>query len=774
MLEPIFLDLHIHTSENADRININYDVNKLVKKILDYNGNSKSLISLTDHNTINKVAYEKLVNSDDNIIVILGVELHIRNYDEAEPYHAHMFFKLDDIVGSIDNINKILDKLYPKKMVSNSDDIPHLEDIVREFDEYDYLILPHGGQNHKTFDKSIPNGKNFDNTLERTIYYNQFDGFTSRTNEGLQDTINYFKRLNINEFINLITGTDNYNPDDYPNPKVGTTTIPFITTWMIAEPTFDGLRIALSEQNRLLYQKEKPEISTQIIKSCQLKNDKIDIDVTLTSGLNVVIGESSSGKSLFIDSLYNKINNDFSDSVYTDYGICDIVVNNPQGFVPHYINQNFLVDKINKKQINEIDIIKSLFPTNEEIKKEVESKLSDLKSIITSLVNDASKLEKLEKELRSIPTISKLIYKGKVQKNPINSFIIPSEIDNHTNLTKLSFDKYSTALDEIELLIKDNIFMEDVTESINKIRDALKSTYEKVTIKDTIKDKVTEAKNNCDKSIEEANGENAIKQQQTEQLLLKITAYIQIKNNYFANLQKLSQFDYKIETQSIKKGENELFIINELKITEEKIIESINKYLKNKYNQTKIKKLFPNYLFKDNWSQRPLVRDYNDLINKVYSEISSMNEEKYKIIAKDGSDFDNLSPGWKTAVILDLIFNNPLDYAPLIIDQPEDNLASTYLNGDLIKSIHKTKQKRQVIIVSHNATIPMLGDAQNIIVCKNIDGNIIIRNAPLESNLNNKSIVDIVAKLTDGGKTAIKKRFKKYNLKKYRGENDDN
>lgn len=774
MMEPIFLDLHIHTSENADRINTNYDVNKLAKKILDYNGNSKSLISLTDHNTINKIAYEKLVNSDDNIIAILGVELHIRNYDEAEPYHAHMFFKLDDIVESIDNINKILDKLYPKKMVSNNDNIPHLENIVREFDEYDYLILPHGGQNHKTFDKSIPTGKNFDNTLERTIYYNQFDGFTSRTNEGVQDTINYFKRLNINEFINLITGTDNYNPDDYPNPKVGTTTIPFITTWMIAEPTFDGLRIALSEQNRLLYQNEKPEISTQIIKSCQLKNDKIDIDVTLTPGLNVVIGESSSGKSLFIDSLYNKINNDFSNSVYTDYGICDIVVNNPQGFVPHYINQNFLVDKINKKQINEIDIIKSLFPTNEEVKKEVESKLSDLKSIITSLVNDASKLEKLEKELRSIPTIGKLIYKGKVQKNPINAFIIPSEIDNHTKLTKLSFDKYSSALDEIEVLIKENIFMEDVTESINIIRNALKSTFEKVTIKDTIKDKVIEAKNDCDKDIEEANGENAIKQQQTEQLLLKIKAYIQIKNDYFDNLLKLSQFDYKIETQSIKKGENELFIINELKITEEKIIESINKHLKNKYNQTKIKHLNPNYLFTDNWSRRPLVKDYNDLINKVYSEISSMNEEKYKIIAKDGSDFDNLSPGWKTAVILDLIFNNPLDYAPLIIDQPEDNLASTYLNGDLIKSIHKTKQKRQVIIVSHNATIPMLGDAQNIIVCKNIDGNIIIRNAPLEGNLNNKSIVDIVAKLTDGGKTSIKKRFKKYNLKKYRGENDDN
>ena len=200
------------------------------------------------------------------------------------------------------------------------------------------------------------------------------------------------------------------------------------------------------------------------------------------------------------------------------------------------------------------------------------------------------------------------------------------------------------------------------------------------------------------------------------------------------------------------------------------VIESINKYIKSKYNGKKLKDINPNTLFKSNWSQRPLVKDYNDLINKIYNDISSMNEEKYKIITNKGIDFDTLSPGWKTAVILDLIFNNTNDYAPLIIDQPEDNLASTYLNGDLIKSIKNTKEKRQVIIVSHNATIPMLGDAQNVIVCKNTEGKIDIKNAPLEGNIDGKEIVDIVASLTDGGKTAIKKRFKKYNLKKYRGE----
>jgi predicted ATP-dependent endonuclease of OLD family len=69
-------------------------------------------------------------------------------------------------------------------------------------------------------------------------------------------------------------------------------------------------------------------------------------------------------------------------------------------------------------------------------------------------------------------------------------------------------------------------------------------------------------------------------------------------------------------------------------------------------------------------------------------------------------------------VLLDLILGYEKDIAPLIIDQPEDNLATSYINRGLIKAIKKIKSKKQVILVSHNATIPMLGDAQNICRCK--------------------------------------------------------
>lgn len=773
MTEPVYLDLHIHTSEDADNLNSSYDVDELVKRVLSFNNGATTLLSLTDHNTINKSAYQKLVGKDEKINVLLGVEVHIRNYQEAKPYHAHVFFKADDITAVVDDINRILDELYPKKMVSSNDQIPTLSEIVNKFEKYDFLILPHGGQNHRTFEQSIPKGVNFDNTLERTIYYNQFDGFTSRTKSGTDDTIKYFQKLNIAEFINLVTGSDNYSPQNYPEPKAGRSATEFVPTWMLAEPTFNGLRISLSEKNRLRYHKEKPETPTQFIKSCKLTNDKIDLDVHLTPGLNVVIGESSSGKSLFIDSLFRKIDGDFDGSVYEPLGVSSIKVSNPQGFLPHYINQNFIMDKINNKAINEINIVRRQFPEDDGTKKEVSFKLNELKTIISDLINSIDRQESLESELRNIPAVGKLIYKGIVKTNPISPFLIDAETDEKTILSKSDYERYIMVLDQIKDLKETNLFMDDVTAEVGRIKFALLKAYEKTELKNHVKTLAETHHGQCEERISDSSGESAVIQSQKEKLFDTIRKYIRAKEDFRASLDKLLKFDYKIDTKTIKKGGNTLFIENEFKITEDKILEAIGKFLKTKTLGNKLADLQANQLYKKNWADKRKIKGYKELTEKIYAEFSGMNNEKYRIITKNDKDFDSLSPGWKTAVILDLIFANTSDNAPLIIDQPEDNLASTYLNGDLIDSIHKTKQKRQVIIVSHIATIPMLGDAQNVIVCQNKDGKIIIRNAPLEGTIGNRDIVDIVARLTDGGKSSIKKRFKKYNLKKYRGDGDE-
>ena len=93
----------------------------------------------------------------------------------------------------------------------------------------------------------------------------------------------------------------------------------------------------------------------------------------------------------------------------------------------------------------------------------------------------------------------------------------------------------------------------------------------------------------------------------------------------------------------------------------------------------------------------------------------------------------------------------------MIIDQPEDNLATNYINNGLVKAIKKIKVKKQVIMVSNNSTIPMLADAQNIVLCQNDGNKISIVSSRLEGQIADKNVLDYIAEITDGGKPSIKK-----------------
>lgn len=390
-MEAVFLDIHIHTSIDPNNLNENYDIDLLANRIKKFTKDSEFLISLSDHNAVNKAVYLKASEKIKNILV--GAELHVRNYPDCPPYHCHILFNLERITEeAIDDINERLDALYPNKVVSKTDtSIPDLERIIKEFDAYEIILLPHGGQSHSTFHKSIPEGVKFDNTIERSIYYNQFDGFTARGNTGLEKTQEYFKRLGINEFVNLLTCTDNYSPENYPNAKRAQSK-PFVPTWMMAMPTFNGLRLSLSESSRLVYSSEKPTSWSEYIKSVQLKNDQIDIDVQLTSGLNVVIGGSSSGKTLFVDSICKKISEDFNGSEYLSFEVNKLKINNPSGIKPHYLSQNYIMSVVNdytEDQLNHIGIIKSVFPGDDQIKKNVKAGLAKLKDDIGELIKCA-------------------------------------------------------------------------------------------------------------------------------------------------------------------------------------------------------------------------------------------------------------------------------------------------------------------------------------------------------------------------------------------------
>src|SRR5205823_7219917 len=71
-----------------------------------------------------------------------------------------------------------------------------------------------------------------------------------------------------------------------------------------------------------------------------------------------------------------------------------------------------------------------------------------------------------------------------------------------------------------------------------------------------------------------------------------------------------------------------------------------------------------------------------------------------------------LSTGQRCTTILPILLLE--SERPLLVDQPEDNLDNAYVFETVVQSITGASQNRQLIFVTHNPNIPVLGDAARV------------------------------------------------------------
>ncbi|RYE25886.1 MAG: hypothetical protein EOP45_04370 [Sphingobacteriaceae bacterium] len=143
-----------------------------------------------------------------------------------------------------------------------------------------------------------------------------------------------------------------------------------------------------------------------------------------------------------------------------------------------------------------------------------------------------------------------------------------------------------------------------------------------------------------------------------------------------------------------------------------------------------------------------------------------------------------MSTGKASFVILMLIIGLSKSKAPILIDQPEDNLDNRSITTDLVNYLRDKKLDRQIIIVTHNANIVVNADAENIIVANQKGQNNESSTSPYRFDYINGAIessyehnpeeTDIlkamgirqhVADIVEGGKEAFIMREKKYRFK---------
>ena len=120
-------------------------------------------------------------------------------------------------------------------------------------------------------------------------------------------------------------------------------------------------------------------------------------------------------------------------------------------------------------------------------------------------------------------------------------------------------------------------------------------------------------------------------------------------------------------------------------------------------------------------------------------------------------DVVNVSPGQRAMALLALALAGGTE--PLVIDQPEDDLDNRYIYDEVVKVLTEVCQRRQVIVATHNANIPILGDAE-LVLALDADGK---RATVLASGgLEDPIVAEWARRILEGGEAAFQARHRRY------------
>jgi hypothetical protein len=126
-----------------------------------------------------------------------------------------------------------------------------------------------------------------------------------------------------------------------------------------------------------------------------------------------------------------------------------------------------------------------------------------------------------------------------------------------------------------------------------------------------------------------------------------------------------------------------------------------------------------------------------------------------------GTTIQQMSPGQRGALLLIFYLLVDTDPTPLILDQPEENLDNQTVYSMLVPIIQRAKERRQIIMVTHNANLAVCCDADQIIYAefaRSDQFSLKYQAGPIECFELNKTVLDVL----EGTTPAFLNRQEKY------------
>lgn len=781
------VDLHIHT-DFSKKTKINdyqghFDINILKQKLIQ---NDVKLFSLTDHNIINVNAYkdylENYSDGDPKLLVGCEFDIEVPESHKSITYHSVIVFE-NDSIEDIEIISDKIEQLYIKKGVSMTDRKITIDDLYDLFNGYNYFFIPHAGTTksildpYKGFDMKscqqmvllMPSA--FEKVKEsvRQIYNEGFDLLKTLDFKGKDD-------------IAYINFSDNHNCNNYPCTNKNGENHEFYC--IKGQPTFESIRFAFIDPKSRIKKFSDVEVLSKFdnfLHSVKFENNSLIENGTIffSPNLNAIIGGRSSGKSLLFNILGKKINNKnnlldkryalgtdsikikgFLDDDYksvVNYNANDIIYIN-QGVIVDYFENNSLKDLIDESgKSDNYREAQGVFKTKKtELISQVE-KLIDLYSELFEILN--SNFTFLDKDIKSILDSSYIFKSISNIDNKENSFQTSTDIldllKSNIELFKIN-DNWTFSQEEIEIIENFKTLVDNKRIEFNKI-------VENYSIKENFVDKVKQIllikNSNLDlKGREkEASHQRLIRLNQNIIDTFSIAKKIETHCSFFENLEYGGIQEIKINdevTVVLEVENNESIKAKIFEGLSGNLPDSLTLYqalIKLALGEIKIKNLSensPENLLKKTQTQIKFILDFFDkpLEYLKYSEESTSK---------------NNSPGFNSEKYLETILRSG-NSKIIFIDQPEDNLGNKFITDKLIDLIRELKFNKQIFLVTHNPSIVVYGDAENIIMCTNDENNIKYEQFVLENIKHQKEICDVL----DGGQYIFEQRARKYNIKK--------
>ena len=113
-----------------------------------------------------------------------------------------------------------------------------------------------------------------------------------------------------------------------------------------------------------------------------------------------------------------------------------------------------------------------------------------------------------------------------------------------------------------------------------------------------------------------------------------------------------------------------------------------------------------------------------------------------------------LSRGQRCSAILPILLLTGT--CPVLIDQPEDNLDNRLIRQVVVNILASMKLRRQVILATHNANLPVLGDVERAIVLQGVRDKAC--EVKVSGDLDQSEVVHLVTEVMEGGREAFQYR----------------